>query len=286
MDGADLHLANAALTVSVSQQGGVLGAATAGGLPFLRPSQGLGPTDSACFPMVPLCNRVAGNRFVFAGQEYRLAPNSNDPFYLHGDGWLTEWEVSQSSRNQAVLRFTHTSGPFHYEAQETIRLDGTTLHLHLSVRNTGTEAMPFGLGFHPYFPREGAELQFTADSRWSEGSGHLPRAVGSIPPDVDFVEPRPLPKNWQNNAYGGWQGKARIHWRHQGISLELQADPLFDSLMLYAPDTDDSYFCVEPMSHLPNTLNMPGQPGLHVLAPDHTLAGGIRMTITTTEPQL
>lgn len=280
----DLHLANLALTVCVSPQGGVLTAAAADGRPFLRSSQE--PTDSACFPMVPLCNRVAGNRFTFAGHDYHLGPNANDPLYLHGDGWLAEWEISQSSKSLATLNFTHASGPFHYEAQQAIRLDGTTLHLHLSVRNTGTEAMPFGLGFHPYFPRKGAEVQFAATSFWSEGQDHLPDTVCPIPADVDYATPRPLPTRWQNNAYEGWQGQARINWPHQGMHLDLHADPLFDTLMLYAPDNDDSFFCIEPMSHLPNALNMPDQPNLHVLAPNDTLAGGIRMTITTTELQL
>ncbi|WP_394155853.1 aldose 1-epimerase [Loktanella salsilacus] len=281
--GPDLHLANDALAVSVSRQGGMLTAAKAGGHSFLCSPQG--PTEVACFPMVPLCNRLANNRFTFAGRDYRFTPNTNDPLYLHGDGWQGEWKVSNYSKSQATLNFTHARGPFSYKAQQTIRLVGTTLHLGLSVRNTGTEAMPFGIGFHPYFPRKGAKLQFAATSYWSERQDHLPNTASPIPADVNFAMSRPLPTCWLNNAYEGWRGLVRIDWPHQGMHLDLHADPLFNTLMLYAPDAGNSFFCIEPMSHLPNELNMPNQPNLHVLAPDHSLAGGIRMTITKTEPQ-
>lgn len=45
--------------------------------------------DSALFPMVPLANRVAGNRFRFQGREVVLPQSPVDErFFLHGDGWL------------------------------------------------------------------------------------------------------------------------------------------------------------------------------------------------------
>ncbi len=42
------------------------------------------------FPMLPLANRVAGNRFIFHGQEIVLPRHHADEyFFLHGDGWVT-----------------------------------------------------------------------------------------------------------------------------------------------------------------------------------------------------
>ena len=39
------------------------------------------------FPMVPLANRVAGNRFSFRGREIILPNHQADArFFLHGDG--------------------------------------------------------------------------------------------------------------------------------------------------------------------------------------------------------
>lgn len=282
---ADLRLTNGVLSVSLTPQGAALtDGQTADGRAFLRASTGRAVTDHACFPMVPLCNRLGGNRFAFAGRDHTLDPNTDDPLYLHGDGWLTEWQVRDTGIDHATLTMAHDKGPFCYGAQQSVGLDGTTVHLRLTVQNRGSDPMPFGIGFHPYFPRDKALLNFTASARWMEDAEHLPTSRHAVPADADFSTPRPLPQSWQNNAYDGWSGRARIEWPDQRLCLDLRADAVFGTVMLYAPDHDRSFFCLEPMSHLPNALNMPGHPGLHVLARGEALSGAISMTVTTTEP--
>lgn len=276
----DILLADGVLRVSLSPQGAALTGASWAGRAFLSTE---GPGGAASFPMVPLCNRVAGNSFVFGGQRHRLRANTADPLYLHGDGWLTLWQVDESGAARARLSFRQSSGPFRYRAVQEVALEDQSLHLRLSVRNEGAEPMPFGLGFHPYFPREGATLSFAAAARWSEGPNHLPLRREPVPADLDFALPRPLPETWQNNAYDGWDGKVAIRW--PGLALDLTADPAFGALMLYAPAAANDpgrpgsgFFCVEPMSHLPDALNAPGRPGLRTLAPGEELAAAIRMT--------
>lgn len=284
-----LDIANDRLRVGIATQGGVLTyAETLDGRAFLRGrAQGDDPTQSACFPMLPLCNRVGGNGFAFQGADYTLAPNSSDPLYLHGDGWLADWSVAAHCPDQVQLDLHHRGdGPFAYHASQHIALHDNRLTLRLSITNDGAAPMPFGLGFHPYFPRQGATACFNADAWWQAGAGHLPvNRQSPVPEAVDFSTPRPLPDRTQNNAYETWDGGASIHWPAQGLSLDLQADPLFGALMLYAPDDDSSFFCLEPMTHLPNALNMPGQPGMQVLTQGQTLCGTITMTIHMTEPK-
>lgn len=279
-----LALDNGQLKVRVSPKGGalVLGE-TAAGQPFLR---GLtGPFDvlhSACFPLVPLGNRVGGNQIAFGENRLDFRANTADPLYLHGDGWLTDWAVDQASSTQIRLRLEHPTpahSPHIYRAEQEIRLDGATLHLTLKLCNLGAAPMPFGLGFHPYFPRADAILEFQAQGWWQEGAEHLPIARQAVPKAVDFACARPLPSHWMNNAYDGWRGDAVIRW--PGLRLTLRADPVFSVLMLYAPDDDDSFFCLEPMSHLPDACNI-GQP-MQVLAPGETLSGGISFTVVEQE---
>ena len=44
---------------------------------------------------------------------------------------------------------------------------GAALTITLTIANTGSEAFPFGLGFHPFFVRSAAtRLAFTAGSAW------------------------------------------------------------------------------------------------------------------------
>lgn len=279
-----LALDNGQLKVRVSPKGGalVLGE-TAAGQPFLR---GLtGPFDvlhSACFPLVPLGNRVGSNRIAFGENRLDFRANTADPLYLHGDGWLADWTPDSANATEVRLRFEHPApahSPHIYRAEQEIRLDGAALHLTLKVCNLGAAPMPFGLGFHPYFPRAGAMLEFQAQGWWQEGAGHLPVARQTMPKAVDFACARPLPARWMNNAYDGWRGDAVIRW--PGLRLTLRADPVFSVLMLYAPDDDDSFFCLEPMSHLPDACNI-GQP-MQVLAPGETLSGGISFTVVEQE---
>lgn len=278
----DYRLVNDRLSVGLSRKGGALTwGRTAEGRDFLSPG---GEAGRACFPMVPVCNRVAGNHFPFRGRDHHLAPNTGDPLYLHGDGWLSEWQAVDMGADRAVLALDHDAGPFRYRAEQSVALEDNSLSLRLSVVNHGTEPMPFGLGYHPYFPRDGSGITFGATARWTEGPGHLPaQRQTDIPAEVDFTQQRPIPAAGQNNAYDGWPGQARIDW--PGMTLVLTADPLFGALMLYAPAGDRRFFCLEPMSHLPDALNHADLPGLQILDPGAALSGAIRMTITEGEPR-
>ena len=56
----------------------------------------------ASFPLVPYVNRIRGGRFTFRGREVRLAPNmAGDPSPLHGQGWLSPWQVERAGRVDA-----------------------------------------------------------------------------------------------------------------------------------------------------------------------------------------
>lgn len=60
-------------------------------------------TDASCFPLVPFANRVSGNRFVWQGREYQLQPNVEwDAHYLHGDGWLGQWQCVRAAKIACV----------------------------------------------------------------------------------------------------------------------------------------------------------------------------------------
>lgn len=274
---ADLTLANSDLSVGIAKQGGVLTFGTANDRPFLREARGEGATESSGFPMAPLCNRVAGNGFRFGGKAHVLAPNSADPLYLHGDAWLGRWQILSQDQTSALLSYEHDNGPYRYRAEQEIQLVENRLELALRVVNQGDALMPFGLGFHPFFPRADAKIAFSAAARWTEGPNHLPMARQPIAKDAGL---RPLPSTWENNAYEGWDGTAKIRWR--GLELTMEADPLFTTLMIYAPGEQEDFFCLEPMSHMPNAVNLLGQPGMQVLAPGESLRGGVRLTVKQT----
>ena len=284
MDEDVLHLRNGDLSVEASRFGGSLLSASYRGIPFLQPTPTAGLASrrfgaEASFPLVPYGNRIEANAFDFAGKHFSMLPNTADPYCLHGDGWLVEWEILSQSGWEAVLRYIHRqlpSGPYAYDVIQTVRLDGDALTLALTVTNNSCDPLPFGLGFHPFFPRTPqTRLKARARRFWTERSGHLPDAATSIPKHLDFTEAAPLLPLWTNNAYDGWNAKAQIEWPEHGLALTLTAEGPFDCFMIYSPDADAGFFCLEPMTHLPNAHNMPSGGGLVTLEHGQSLTGRI-----------
>lgn len=242
--------------------------------------------SAACFPLVPFGNRVRDNVFAFAGQDYRLAPNTaGDRHYLHGDGWLDRWAVIRENPGRIELglsRDNSPDNPYCYAASQTFAIEDGAFRLSLSVTNRGEEALPFGLGWHPFFPLTWeTTLQVRAEAIRAEAEEWLPGARVPIPDDLDFADAKTLPRRWINNGFENVDGEARIVWPERGVALKLSADPLFRHAVLFVsdqgfdPDYRHEYFCFEPMSHLADGHHLPDLGGLRVLAPGETLAGSL-----------
>lgn len=280
------------LSLRVSTAGGlILGfwRDTAGGrVPLLRPAPGEADAlSSACYPLVPFGNRVRDNRFEFEGRDYQLPPNTSwDPHYLHGEGWQSEWTVEEASDHRVVMRFSHRAGesPYGYHARQIFELSDNDLQLTLEVENAGETALPFGLGWHPYFPMT-PQTTLLAPARkfWTEVEGWLPGEATTIPADLDFSRPAPLPERWVNNCFKDWSGEAVISWPERATELHLTADPLFRHAFVFVSDAKFNphfardYFCFEPMSHLADGHNMADLGDLKVLRPGERLSGSIRL---------
>jgi aldose 1-epimerase len=284
MDRGVLHLRNGDLLADVSCFGGSLLSGSFRGIPFLKPTPSAGLASrrfgaEASFPLVPYGNRIEANAFDFRGKRLSMQANTADPDCLHGDGWLAEWDILSQNGSETVLRYVHRenpSGPYAYDVVQSVRIEADALTLALTVTNTSSGPLPFGLGFHPFFPRTPqTRLQAKARRFWTERSGHLPDIPTAIPNHLDFARPGALPPQWINNAYDGWNAEAQIVWPEHRLSLTLVADGPFDCFMIYSPDAGADFFCFEPMSHLPNAHNMPSGGGLVPLEPGRSLTGRI-----------
>lgn len=253
------------------------------------PGEARAPLASGCFPLVPFGNRVRGNRFAFEGREHRLEPNTDrDPHYLHGDGWTSDWSVLDAGESGIRLGLEHRDGgtPYAYSAEQAFALDGPALVMTLSVTNRGPVALPFGLGWHPFFPlTPGTVLTARTAAAWDEDRHWLPTSRHPTAGDLDFSEGRPLPRRWVNTPFEGWDGRATIRWPEQDLAVRLTADPLFDRSLVFVSDPafDPGYaydfFCLEPMSHGIDGHNSPGGAGLRRLAPGESLAGRLRIAL-------
>lgn len=252
--------------------GGAIGRLTYKGRDVLRvtPEGADDVLQTACFPLVPFCNRIRDGRFVFGGNEIRLKPNLGDhPHNLHGQGWRSQWSVTEASASRALLSYRHQADewPWDYEATQLFELGAQGLRVWLSVRNLSLSPMPVGLGFHPYFNRtDKTRLKAQVSGVWLSDEDCLP---------VEWHAGR-WQKDWGNgdkvshdslidHCHTGYSGRVEISEGRKPV-VSLRASPDCGWLHIYVPPGED-FFCAEPVNHLPDPFNHANS-GLRCLRPN------------------
>ena len=246
-------------------------------VPLLKPGDGTG--TSGCQLLVPWSNRISGGGFEFDGRFHPIEPNvPGEAFPIHGDGFQKPWRLASRTDTEAELTFDDGAiGPYRYRASVTYALQNGALEAHLIVENRAGMRLPYGLGFHPWFPRGVSTLlEAKAKRVWLEDERHLP--VGVVPvrerPAWDFDRPIPLPLEWVNNAFDGWNGRASITQLRDGIKITLNASPELDVYIVYSPSPDAGFFCFEPVSH---TVDAHHGEGLTPLDDGETMGATMRL---------
>ncbi len=215
--------------------------------------------DTACYPLVPFSNRVMGGRFEFGGREYRLEPNMPPyPHPLHGHGWTARWEVRNKSATTATLAFSHDEDdyPSSYEAVQKFKLSESGLTITFELRNTGKEAMPCGLGLHPFFPKpDDTVLETTTKTVWLNLDNGDPAARIDVPERWSFAGGKPLGDVQLDNCFDGWDKSATITWPSRGLRIRLTAEGPAEHVVIYAP-AGQQFVCVEPVTNANNAFNL------------------------------
>lgn len=241
------------------------------GLPVLRSTEPAALERarlSGCYPLLPYSNRLGYRRFRWHGREYTTQPNFDDnPHSVHGIGWQRPWTVDTAAEHSATLVLNHAGDadwPFPFSARQSVALTAEGLQLGLSITNTGDAAAPFGLGWHPYFPkRQRSRLHIELTERWDADAAGLPtRRVPQpgIDGDVAHLD--------FDHCFEGWSGPARV--RDEKLALRLTSSLPY--LVVFTPPLKD-YYCVEPVSHVSNAIHMaePAKAGLRTLMPGEHL---------------
>ena len=213
------------------------------------------------FALVPYSNHIADGRFTWQGRSHQLALDPDDgPHALHGVGQLARWQVEPptlpGAPAEVALTLAHAADdrwPFDFAARQLLQLTPTGLRAELAVSNTGTQAAPFGLGWHPYFPKRArSRLHVDCSGRWELDARKLPTQLvpqAGIDGDVARLD--------FDNVFEGVSGAARI--RDERFSLVLCSS--LPRLVVYTPQ-DRDYFAVEPVSHVSNAINQPAPSAL------------------------
>jgi aldose 1-epimerase len=240
--------------------------------------------DASSFPLVPYVNRIRDGCFIFRGREVRLRSNmAGDPSPLHGQGWLNAWRVDDSNERTAVLTFEHYAGewPWKYEARQELAVDERGLSARLICSNTDSEAMPCGLGFHPYFPcGPETHIDTCVTHAWTIDEHVLP--VEKVPAEGRYdLRNRLVCGQDLDNGFAGWGGSARMTDPDWPYDIEMSS-PEAKFFQLYSPPSGD-VFVAEPVTHANAALNAPEeqwpQLGMRVLEAGEEMRLDMRLEV-------
>ena len=165
-------------------------------IPILRrwTGESENPRALASSPMVPWFNRISGGGFNFGGKFYPIEPNDPlEPVPLHGDGWISPWEVAET---KARPRRAQASKP----RDPALRLRGDADHLaRRGDARHGACAPASRHGAAPLWPRPSplvrAHARRDASKRRRPACGWSSRQP--FPPKT---EPAPIPEKWDFNT--------------------------------------------------------------------------------------
>lgn len=248
------------------------------------------PFDTAAFVLVPFANRIADGRLRVGGRDIRIernAPGQAHP--LHGHGWRQPWRIEAAGTDSATLSFEHAadSWPWHYLATQTLTLRAESLDIALAVENRDSTPMPAGLGWHPYFHKgPGAQLRAHVEGVWLTDEELLPVRLAHGTRFAHWARGDEVARaELVDHCHTGWPGVAEILLPEERLRLALTASRLLRWLHIYSPP-DKDFFCVEPVSHMPNAINRsapPAMTGQRLLAPGERLDARVTLSVVNSD---
>lgn len=151
--------------------------------------------------------------------------------------------------------------PYRHEYEMTYRLAGGALEVSTTIRNTGDEAMPVAIGFHPYFvlpgvSRDEVAVRVPASSHVDTDAKLL--ATGAFTanqlPEWVPLRSHPLDDGF-TDLIRDPDGRARFSISAGSRGIHVDFGPRYSVAIVYAPP-GERYVCVEPMTAITNGINL------------------------------
>lgn len=271
-----MNLDNGFFSLSVSERGANVLSLRAGGQPVWRDTIG---EEYASFVLLPYSNRIRDGRFSFEGREVVLF--SPDECAIHGCARDNLWqlECEDNILTARLHRPADRRWPWSFAAELRHELRGHTCLISLSLTNKSNERMPAGMGIHPYFMIQKAQVSFAAAEVYDTDERLLPIAAARpVRPHEDYRQPRFI-SSYLDTGYR-WEGTARLQWAEHALTMT--ADPIFSHLIVYT--APDGTLALEPVTHATNAFNLATRReedvGFRVLEAGETMSGTISLTLT------
>ncbi len=245
--------------------------------------------------LAPWPNRLRDGQYAFGGRELQVAVSEpGRGTALHGLVCWAEWRVEASSDDAVTLRLDLPASPgypFLLSLATTYALSDDGLTITTVARNDGTEPLPYGVGFHPWFapggtPLDECTLQLGAASRVTVDERLLPTGAVPVDGDFDIREPRSLRGVAFDDAWADplldadGRSWARLGWA-DGSTVEIWADSEAAAWQICTGDEVEGVrragVAIEPMSCIADAFRTGDH--LIVIEPGdtHELAWGMRL---------
>lgn len=235
--------------------------------------------------LFPFPNRLRDGRYEFAGQEYRF--DINEPATqtaLHG--LLNTYAADVVEDGQSLVASYQLDGsskayPFRVEVSLTYRLEETEgLSVAAKVVNKDANAIPLGIGWHPYFSLgvalEECRLQLPEVSRVEIDERMLP--TDEKVADARFMQPATLAAQQLDSCFElteSARNSVNFTSKQAGFGLQVWQEAM-PFVQVYTP-VDRQSLAIEPVSCNIDALNTGD--GLTVLGSGQTFecAYGVRV---------
>lgn len=215
--------------------------------------------SSSCFPLVPYSNRIREGKFTWQGKTITLPLNFLPQKHSnHGHGWQTSWTVLFHSDERVIIEYQHQADdwPFSYTTRQTISLHGPALELKLSLINTSSFDMPAGLGLHPYFTRtQLTTLHCDVNQMWDVDNESMPLSIIDAPVSLIGEAGLIINEHQLDNAFINFPAKAIITWPEWQVKATICSSSKCQFMVVYSPK-NESFFCVEPVTHCTDAINL------------------------------
>jgi len=248
--------------------------------PYHSPAEMRDDPRFCCVPfLAPWANRLDQDGFWANGRKFLLNPSLGNlrrdqhQKPIHGLlNFSPLWKVTaveadnDSAWTTSRLEFWKypelmAQFPFAHTISMTYRLRNGELQVETTIENLSSEALPVGIGFHPYFqlhdaPRDQWKVHLAARDHMVLSNLLIP--TGESKP-VEFADPQPLKGTALDDVFSnlvrGSNGQARFWVEGAKERITVSYGPKYPVAVVYSP-ANSAFICFEPMTGLTNAFNL------------------------------
>ena len=222
--------------------------------------------------LFPYPNRLEDGRYEWQGRQYQFPINEKERNnQLHGFLYNQPFEVDaiDNGLDEATIKLKHhydghlAHYPFPFKFSVSYTFSQNTVKVNFEVKNSGSSALPFGIGWHPYFRlKKDGDYAFKAPALEKYGLNERSIPTGQKIPTAGDLE---IHYQSLDDVFRIVNEERQYHLIEQTSDLQLtfMCDAGFNFLQLFTPHPGT--VAVEPMTCLINAFN--NKEGLSVLPP-------------------